>query len=286
MADTRFKAENGILAVGNTSANSIFDHQVRVNANLTVQDLLLVSGNFTVQGTTTYIGGTLYDVDLVPTSNGARSVGTAGNTFLGNFYDLTIYNSLVPSANNKALGSSTKRWDTYSNNISSTGTLQVQLGGQFSNTLTAIGNVQFSNTLSVIGNVTVGNSTNFSNVSVFGNVASNGLVMPYGGIFTNTASINSTTATIVDAFPKTLGSAAKVVLAVANSSSGQQAIEILMVHDGTTVTQTQYADVFNTKLGSFDTVINNANVEIKFTSLAANATTNVQTVKIIRQQML
>jgi hypothetical protein len=227
----------------------------------------------------------LFDVDLVPTSNGVRTVGTAGNTFLGNFYDVTIYNSIIPSANTKALGSPTRRWDTYSNNISSTGTLQVQLGGQFSNTLTVTGGVQFSNTLAVIGNVTVGNATNFSNVSVFGNVASNGLVMPYGGIFTNTATINSTTATIVDAFPKTLGSAAKVVLAIANSSSGQQAIEILMVHAGTTVTQTQYADVYNTKLGSFDTVINNANVEIKFTSLAANATVT-QTVKIIRQQML
>jgi hypothetical protein len=112
------------------------------------------------------------------------------------------------------------------------------------------------------------------------------MVMPYGGIFTNTASINSTTATLVDSFPKTLGSAAKVFLAVANSSTGQQAIEILMVQDGSAVTQTQYADVYNTKLGSFDTAINNANVEIKFTSLAANATTNVQTVKIIRQQML
>lgn len=285
MADTRFKAENGILAVGNTTANSIFDHQVRVNANLTVQDLLLVSGNFTVQGNTTYIGTTLYDTDLIPGTNATRSLGNSVNTFLAYLYDVTIYNSIVPSANNKALGSTTKRWDTYSNNISSSGTLQVQLGGQFSNTLTATGNVQFSNTLAVIGNVTVGNGTNFSNVSVYGNVASNGLVMPYGGIFTNTASINSTTATIVDAFPKTLGSAAKVVLAIANSSSGQQAIEILMVHDGTTVTQTQYADVYNTKLGSFDTVINNANVEIKFTSLAANATVT-QTVKTIRQQML
>jgi len=281
MADTRFKAENGILAVGNTSANSIFDHQVKVNANLTVQDLLLVSGNFTVQGTTTYIGGTLYDVDLVPTSNGVRSVGTAGNTFLGNFYDLTIYNSLVPSANNKALGSTTKRWDTYSNNISSTGTLQVQLGGQFSNTLAVTGAATFSNTVAVTGAVTFSNS-----VTLTSNITSNGLVLPNGGIFTNTASINSTTATIVDAFPKTLGSAAKVVLAIANSSSGQQAIEILLVHDGSSVVQTQYADVYNTKLGSFDTAINNANVEIKFTSLAANATTNVQTVKIIRQQML
>jgi hypothetical protein len=281
MADTRFKAENGILAVGNTSANSIFDHQVKVNANLTVQDLLLVSGNFTVQGTTTYIGGTLYDVDLVPTSNGVRSVGTAGNTFLGNFYDLTIYNSLVPSANNKALGSTTKRWDTYSNNISSTGTLQVQLSGQFSNTLAVTGAATFSNTVAVTGAVTFSNS-----VTLTSNITSNGLVLPNGGIFTNTASINSTTATIVDAFPKTLGSAAKVVLAIANSSSGQQAIEILLVHDGSSVVQTQYADVYNTKLGSFDTAINNANVEIKFTSLAANATTNVQTVKIIRQQML
>lgn len=281
MADTRFKAENGILAVGNTTANSIFDHQVRVNANLTVQDLLLVSGNFTVQGTTTYVGGTLFDTDIIPTADAFRSVGLAGNTFLAHLHDVTIYNSIIPSANNKALGSLTRRWDTYSNNISSTGTLQVQLSGQFANTLTATGNVQFSNTLSVVGNVTFSNT-----LAVTSNISSNGLVMPYGGIFTNTASVNSTSATIVDAFPKTLGSAAKVVLAIANSSSGQQAIEILMVHDGSVVTQTQYADVFNTKLGSFDTVINNANVEIKFTSLAANATTNVQTVKIIRQQML
>jgi len=281
MADTRFKAENGILAVGNTTANSIFDHQVRVNANLTVQDLLLVSGNFTVQGTTTYVGGTLFDVDIIPTTDAIRSVGLAGNTFLAHLHDVTIYNSIIPSANNKALGSLTRRWDTYSNNISSTGTLQVQLSGQFANTLTATGGVQFSNTLSVVGNATFSNT-----LAVTSNISSNGLVMPYGGIFTNTATINSTTATIVDAFPKTLGSAAKVVLAIANSSSGQQAIEILMVHDGSAVTQTQYADVFNTKLGFFDTVINDANVEIKFTSLAANATTNVQTVKIIRQQML
>lgn len=280
MADTRFKAENGILAVGNTSANSFFDHEVKVNANLTVQNLLLVTGDFTVQGNTTFVGTSLYDTDLIPGTNATRSLGNSVNTFLAHLHDVTIYNTLIPSANNKALGSTTRRWDTYSNNISSTGTLQVQLSGQFSNTLTATGNVQFSNTLSVVGNVTFSNT-----LAVASNVASNGLVMPYGGIFTNTASINSTTATIVDAFPKTLGSAAKVVLAIANSSSGQQAIEILMVHDGSAVVQTQYADVYNTKLGTFDTVINNANVEIKFTSLAANAT-NVQTVKTIRQQML
>ena len=48
MANTRFKAENGILVTG---ANSIFMQQVQVNANLTVNsDLLYVGGNLYVQG--------------------------------------------------------------------------------------------------------------------------------------------------------------------------------------------------------------------------------------------
>ena len=81
-----------------------------------------------------------------------------------------------------------------------------------------------------------------------------------------------TTATTVDSFAKADYRVAKYVAQISNSGLGEyQAVELLVVHNGTTATVTEYAEVFtgSASLGSFSATVNGANVEVKFTG--ANA---------------
>jgi hypothetical protein len=287
MTDTRFKVENGLLAIG-ASGNSLFEHQVSMNANLTVNaDLMLVKGNFTVQGTTTYVGDLNYAVDLVPTTNATLKIGTPTNTYLGHFYNLTIYNSLVPSANGKAFGNTISRWDTYSTAISASGNVTVNSTAfvvDAANMKASVNASIGSATLTVGGTANVSGNVNVSGsyVNVAGNVTAAAVLFGYAAIFTNTATVSTTSSTRIDSFAKTVGKAAKLLIHIDPGNTTQHALEMLLVHDGTNVLTTKYGYVYNTSLGTIDSVILGANVDINFTAAAAGT----YTVKTIRQQML
>ena len=298
MANTRFKAENGILVTG---ANSIFMQQVQVNANLTVNsDLLYVGGNLYVQGDQIISGTTVYDTDIIPATPTGRIVGNTTNRFDVYARNINVSGNLHPNTSGLLLGNASARWDTYSSNVSVSGVISVTGNSTFTNVaagntnITGFINVSTSANIgttltvggngAITGNLTVSGITTLTgNVSAGANVSAKALILDNAAIFSNTATVSNTTQNIVDSFPKADADFAKLILTVKPSSGAQRhAAEILLIHDGTNVLVTEYADLYNTSLGSFDASINNANVEIYFTSALANASVT-QTVKVIRQ---
>jgi len=299
MANTRFKAENGILVTG---ANSIFMQQVQVNANLTVNsDLLYVGGNLYVQGDQIISGTTVYDTDIIPAAPTGRIVGNTTNRFDFFGRNFNVTGNVFPVTSGGLLGNTSSRWDTYSTNVDASGTLTVAGSGSIGTTLaagntTVTGFVNVSTsanvgtTLTVGGNTSIGGNLSVSgiitmtgNVTMSANATAKALILDNAAIFSNTATVSNTTQNIVDSFPKADADFAKLILTVKPSSGTQRhAAEILLIHDGTNVLLTEYADLYNTSLGAFDASINNANVEIYFTSALANASVT-QTVKVIRQ---
>lgn len=302
MTQSRFKIQDGIMAT-NTAANSVFMHPMRVDANTTINgDLLLVTGDFTVQGNYVIQGATVYDTDLLPAANG-RSIGNSTNQFDALLRNVTVSGFLNPSANSVALGTETKRWNTYSTNVNATGTIIVQGAATLSNTLGVTGaatlantlsvtnSVSFSNTLGVTGAATFSNTLSVSgtstltgNVSTQGNVAANSILLNgHAGVFANSKTVSGTTKTVIDSFSNSVGNFAKSVITVIDSSQQFHAVEILFVHTGTNALLTKYGEIYNTKLGTFDADINGAFLEISFTGTNSSAT---YTVKTIRQQIL
>ena len=276
----------------------MFQHQVYCNANLTVTaDLLYVGGNLFITGNQVIVGSSVYDTDITPLTTG-RLVGNATNQFDGNFRNMTIYNSLIPSANNKAFGNTISRWDTYSVNVNASGTLTV-LGATSVSTIVATGATQVQNTLAtgnttVTGFVNVSSSANVGgtlsvvgtsaltgNVVVTANVTSNGFILPNSGIYSNVKTVTTLGNSTVDAFPKALSNSTKLIVSVDRLGTSIHMVEVLLIHDGTNVLTTTYGEIFNNSLGTFDAAINNANVEIYFSPTTANT----YTVRTIRQNL-
>lgn len=311
MAGTRFKAEYGVLATDPTS-NSLFEHQVRVNANLTVQaDLLYVGGNLYIAGDQVLIGQTVYESNLVPTAAGL-SIGNNTNRFDSAYFNnVYIATNATPSSNGVYLGYNSARWEAFTRNINASGNLDVSgvttvtsnlyagntaVTGVFSvtgaSTLKVVGSgnttvtgfVNVSSSANVGGNLNiVGTSAFTGNVVVAANVTSKGLIMDNAAFYTNTATVTTTTATRVDSFPRASGLFAKALITVYNATGPSvHMIETLIAHENTNAFITRYGEVYNTSLGSFDAIINGANVDIMFTAASAGT----YTVKTLRQQIL
>jgi hypothetical protein len=86
--------------------------------------------------------------------------------------------------------------------------------------------------------------------------------------------LTTTTATQIASFATThLG--AKLVIQAADTVSGErQMSEILLVHDGTTVTLTEYGVIYtNASLATYTAEISGGNVVVKATSASTNSTT-------------
>jgi hypothetical protein len=86
--------------------------------------------------------------------------------------------------------------------------------------------------------------------------------------------LTTTTATQIATFPTShLG--AKLVIQAADTVSGErQMSEILLVHDGTTVTLTEYGVIYtNASLATYAAEISGGNVVVKATSASTNSTT-------------
>lgn len=302
MAQSRFNIQDGFIAA-NSAANSVFMHPIRVNANTTIDgDLLMVTGDFTVQGNFVVEGQTIYDTDLLPFANG-RSIGNSTNQFDALLRNTTISGFLNPSTNSVSLGSPTRRWDMYATNVNTSGSITVtgasQLGNTLgvtgavtlSNTLTVINSTSLSNTLTVAGATTLsstlsvsGTSTLTGNVTTPANVVANSVILNNNaGIFANSKTLTGSAKTVIDSFPLTLGNFAKAVIAVRDNIQQFHTIEMLIVHTGTNALLTKYGEVYNTKLGTFDADINGANLDISFTGTNSAST---YTAKTIRQQIL
>lgn len=316
MADQRFKVEKGLFVSG---ANNIITGDATVGGNTTVEgDLLLVKGNFTVQGGTTFVGATYYDTDIIPLADNIRLLGKPSNTFVASLGNTTIYQFLNPSANNKQLGNTTQRWDASITNLDASGVLTITgnvsvnstaltVTSNGTNKAVGINSAPISTAaLYVVGNTIVNGSITINNngsLVVNSNITANGGITVNGAITTsnnsltlnkaafynNTATIANTSANIIDGFPLTLSRFAKVLVTVENTAAVTNLvhmIELLITHDNNgNVIATKYGEVYNTKLGTFDAVITGANVHITYTATSA-AAGNTQTVKTLRQQIL
>ena len=299
MAGARFKVENGILAVG-VDSNSMFEHDVGINANLYVQgDLLYVGNNLIVSGNLVY-SNTSIQGDLVPTSETGAALGNTTNRFDGYFRIINISGNVTPTANGVLLGNTTRRWDTYSTNVNASGNLtiggnttlsgNVSVAGQATfNNVVSFGNTTLVGTMNVTSTANVGGNLNVSgaatvtgNVTSSANVIGKGFISDHAAIFSNTRLVSNTSQVIIDSFPKSLAYFGKLIVTVNAGNSQVHAVEMLFAHENTNVLLTKYGEVFNTKLGTFDASINNANVEIYFTASVANT----YTVKTLRQLIL
>lgn len=302
MANTSFKIENGLTVAG---ANSVFEKPVRVNANTTIDaDLLLVTGNFTVQGNYVITGTTTYDTDLIPLSAG-RSLGNTTQRWTYSHTDnLTVYTTLLPSANAVTFGSLTKRWEAYTTSINASGAVSISNTASLGNTsvggfINATGTGQFGGNVSITGfvnatttgqfggNVTSGGALSVSGTSTLtgnvvssGNVTAKGVILDHAAFFANTKSVTTTSPTVIDTYPKAESNFCKLIVTV-KSGTNVEATEILLLHEDTNVIVTKYADLYNTKMGSVEAVINGANVDISFTALSAGT----YTVKTLRQMI-
>jgi hypothetical protein len=298
MAGQRFKAENGILVIG-PGSNSIFEHDVNINANLTVNGtVLLVSGDLIISGNLTYTN-TAIAGDLAPVTSGS-DLGNTTNRFDSFLANVNINGYLNPSANNIQAGNSISRWYVYSTDINASGNVAIGGSETITGNLTVNGAVVINNTVAsgnstvtgfinvssysqVGGNLAVTGTSTFTGNAVFSsNVTAKATILDNIAFFSNTKSVTTTSQTIVDSFPKTYGFFSKIIISVNNANTQLHAAEMLLLHDGTNVLKTQYGELYNTSQGTFDAAINNANVEIYFTAAQANT----YTVKTLRQQFL
>ena len=315
MADTRFKAENGLLVVGNpATTNSSFEHVVNMSANLYVRgDYFFVGGDFVIQGDQIITGQSLYDVDILPVTETGRAIGNSTNRFDVNARNITVTGNLFPTSNTLLLGNNTSRWNVHTTSINATGPVTITNSVSITGTLTVNNVSTFSNTSANVlfiasnGNIGIANSTPAHKLSVSGttnfsgavnvnstlavqsNATTNGyLLSTHAAVFGYAKSISTATKTVVDAYPKVLGNFSKnyVTIYVSNSvGTFSHAAEVSTVQSASFCYFTVYGEIYNLKLGTFDADFNGDNVEIYFTPTTANSSYPF-TVKSIRNQIL
>lgn len=127
------------------------------------------------------------------------------------------------------------------------------------------GNVVTSGLSSTTGTVV----TLSSNTLVSNSVTSNVISTAAGYITSNTTTVATVTQTVVDSYPKTSNYFTKWLVSMQSGTGDAVYVcELLMARDSTDATYlTKYGEIYNTAiLGTFDTVINGANVELKVTA--------------------
>lgn len=237
--NTNFKVEHGLLVVGNTQ----------------VEQNLLVSGSANVVGDLT-VGGSV--------------VFTANVT--GNF---------VPDVSGRALGNTTNRWEMWANSLNVSNTATFNGATLPTANGVALGNTSgrwliFGTSLDISNNATVANTLTVSNTASITTRVNVGSVLT---IQSNTVAYTNATPgqTVVDSYSATTYRTSKYVIEVKDATTGYQASEILLTHDGSTVFMTEYGTANSVPLFcTFDAHIGAGNVR-----LLATPTTNA-TFKVAR----
>jgi hypothetical protein len=241
--NTKFKAEHGLLVVGNTD----------------IEQNLLVFGSANVVG------------DL---SVGGSIVFTAN--VQGNF---------VPDVSGRALGNTSNRWNIWANSFNASNTATFNGDTLPTANGVTLGNTSgrwliFGTSLDISNNATVANTLTVSNTASITTRVNIGSVLT---IQSNTVAYTNTTPgqTVVDSYSATTYRTSKYVIEVKNNTTGYQASEILLTHDGSTVFITEYGIANSVTLFcTFDADINTGNVR-----LLATPTTNA-TFKVARTTII
>lgn len=97
---------------------------------------------------------------------------------------------------------------------------------------------------------------------------------------TTTTAVTTTSATVVDSVSSSAFRTAKYIVQVTDSTNSQyHAVEILVIHDGTTVFKTEYGEITTAaSLGTFDAAIVTGTLRLSFTAVAATT----KSVKVYR----
>lgn len=163
-----------------------------------------------------------------------------------------------------------------------TGAIQTQLDGKVGSTYT--GNVDITGDLTVDG-ITVGTvtfpSTNGTNgyVLTTDGAGTASWAEASGGLDQTTATTSSTTQTAIASYSATTYGSAKLIISVKRGTDRQMS-ELLVVHNDTTASATEYAQIYTSgSLATFDVDISGGNVRLLAT--AASATSTSYTVKEI-----
>jgi hypothetical protein len=259
----------------NTLADLASNGAVTVSAN-SVGDT--ATGNGTIAGTlvvTTIVANSAIRGGNLTTSN---TLSVSSNVAISGF--LTVGANVSANATAFRVGNSTVNTVILSTGIDTDGTFAVA------------GNVAANGTSFVIDttNFRVGvNTATVSNkaLAVAGNTQVTGHMLVDGDLsiktaelVANTKTLTATNAlTVVDSFLFAEAASCKYLISVKNATTGRHSIEMLVLHDGTDVYSTRYAELFNTSLGSFTTTINATAVAVNFTP-AATGTFEVATLRI------
>lgn len=302
MANTRFKTENSLLVTGDTNTQidtiSLFNANVSVNSsvlvvngevivgntaagfssNLTVTGNMLVAGNLVF--TNTNVSGDLRaDVDGIDLGN----TSSRFDIFIREGY---VYSLLNPSSNTITLGNTTQRWVMSGNtldlssSLNMSGNLTINTSSFKVSTNTnqvAINTATYSGALNVNGGANV-----TGDVTVTANISA--VLFKTGNMqmVTNTATINVNTAVTVDQFAN---SGVKVVKYIAHAQNdvtgGKYLVEVMGLNVNTTILVSQYGEVNNVTLGTFNLIKTGANLALTYTDALANST-NTSTVTVLR----
>jgi hypothetical protein len=302
MANTRFKTENSLLVTGDTNTQidtiSLFNANVSVNSSILVVNGELIVGNTSAGYTSnlTVTGSMLISGNLVYTNTNVTGdlradvdgldLGNTSNRFDMFIREGYVYSLLNPSSNTITLGNTTQRWVMSGNTLDLSGSLNMN-GNLTVNTSSfkvaidtnqvAINTATYSGALNVNGGANVtGDITGTANVT--------GVLFKNGNmhIATNTATINTNTAIVVDEFANSGVKAVKYIAYAENTTTvGKYAVELMGLNVNTSILVSQYGEVNNVVLGTFNLIKTGANLQLTYTDLQANAT-NTSTVTVLR----
>ncbi len=241
--NTKFKAEHGLLVVGNTD----------------IEQNLLVSGSANVVGDLTVGGSVVFTANVtgnfIPDVSG-RALGNTTNRWEMYANTLNVSNTATfagntqPSANGIILGGTSNRWFAYATSI------------------------DVSNNATVANTLTVSNTANITTRVNVGSVLT---------IQSNTVAYTNTTPgqTVVDSYASATYRSSKYLIEVKNATTGYQLSELLLTHDGSTVFLTEYGTANTVALFcTFDADISAGNVRLLATP-TTNATFKVARTTII-----
>lgn len=242
--NTKFKAENGLVVVGNAD----------------IQDSILVLGSANVVGDLSVGGSLVFSANIagnfIPDVSG-RALGNTTNRWELWANAINASNTVIiggttrPTTNTVSLGTADQRWLVYG------------VSGDFSNNLLVANTVTISNTLSVTTRINVGTvMTIQSNTIVYQNP--------------------TPSETVVDSYSATTYRSSKYLIEVQQDvTTGYQVSEILLTHNGTTVFMSEYG-VANTValFCTFDADINSGNIRLLATP-TTNATFKIARTTIL-----
>lgn len=174
MANNRFKVDNGLAVTGNAEFYQRIDAFANAHFN---NDLFVVSGNLTVNGTLVY-------ANVVIGNGGIRAIadqqdlGNTTNRFNLFGYRVQVDDTLVPLANGVAAGNTTRRFEVFANNLNAT---TITVGSTSINSTYFDGTSKSANTVNgLYANGFIVRTSNTTAVARSVNVSSNGITITNG----------------------------------------------------------------------------------------------------------